>query len=121
MRPVASPNDPIRGRFNDGAGHGLQALEVTVRGKAVWRGQLDPSASAANDAKEALEVGTRQAIALEHVAHVIDHEVRIESREEGQQIANHPPRSVELNVPADGPRAPRAVLDIGDDIGRRPR
>ena len=99
---------------------GSQALEISVLGKAIRCRQLDPSASSADDANETVEVGTREAIALEHVSHVVDDEVRVESRQKRQQIANHPSRGVELNMPADRPRAPHAVLNVGDDIGRRP-
>jgi len=62
----------------------------------------------------------REPVALEHVAHVVDDEVRVKSGQKGQQIANDPTGGIELNVPADRARASDVVFDVGDDVGRRP-
>src|SRR5882724_11815879 len=117
MRPVTAPNHAIGGGLDDGSRHRLQALEISVLGQAVGRRQLDPATSATEHAEKPLKVGVRQTIAFKHVAHVVNDEISVQCAEERKQIANHPPGSVELDMPADGPRAPHAVLDIGDDVG----
>src|ERR1700730_12887119 len=116
MRPVAAPNDPIGSGVNDGARHGFQAFEVSVPGKAIRSGQLDPSASATDHIDETFEVGMRMPVALEHVAHVVDDEVSVEYGQKWQQIANHPSGGIELHVPADCLRAADGALDVGNDF-----
>src|ERR1700687_4357656 len=117
MRPVTAPDHAIGGELDDGPPHGLQALEISILGQAVGSRQLDPAASAAQYAEKALKVGVRQTVAFKHVPHVVNDEISVQCAEEWKQIANHPPGSIKLDMPADGTRAPHTVLDIGDDVG----
>src|SRR5260370_41806701 len=118
MRPVAAPDDPIGSGLDEGTGHGLQALEVSVPGKAIRSRQLDPSPSRADHVYQTIEVGVRKSVALEHVPHMIDDEVSVEAGQAGQQIASHPSGGIELYKPAELCRAPERPLVFRDECER---
>src|SRR3546814_2695364 len=52
--------------------------------------------------EQPLEIGFGQAVFLQHVSHMVDHEVDLERAEEIDQVANDISGSVELKVPAIG-------------------
>src|SRR5580698_1740334 len=69
--------------------------------------------------KQCVEIGGAQALFLQHVAHVIDDEIRSESLKEPDQVAHHVSGRVELQVPAQWSHAIGSLQDIAADrLGR---
>src|SRR3546814_1660360 len=102
MGPIGAPDGTVRSRRDYRLRDFVHRLHSTFLGQTIWCRHFEPAIPVLHQGEQPLEIGFGQAVFLQHVSHMVDHEVDLERAEEIDQVANDISGSVELKVPAIG-------------------